>query len=260
HLSSPLAIPELGLAYQVETTVAAVEDPNSPLKAGDVIKNIKFDMQGAKEEVKGRWQSDDLEDGQWAQVAQDVLQGPYKVTKVYLKVSRDKKVEEVEITPALDHTWGLAERGWILMQDMRRQKASNIFDAVALGLRDTQSNMVQVFQNLRGMLTGRLSAKNLVGPVTIARVAYRFASLDFYEFVFFLGLISVNLAVVNFLPVPVLDGGHMVFLIYEKLRGKPASEGVRVAATYIGLALILGLMAFVLWKEALLPLIKMVWR
>src|SRR5581483_5054184 len=72
HLSSPLAIPELGLAYQVETTVAAVEDPQSPLKAGDVIKNIKFDMQGAKEEVKGRWQSDDLEDGQWAQVALDV--------------------------------------------------------------------------------------------------------------------------------------------------------------------------------------------
>ena len=52
--------------------------------------------------------------------------------------------------------------------------------------------------------------------------------MDFGEFVFFLGLISINLAVVNFLPIPVLDGGHMVFLIYEKIRGKPASEGVRI--------------------------------
>jgi regulator of sigma E protease len=85
--------------------------------------------------------------------------------------------------------------------------------------------------------------------VTIARVAYKIAGMDFWEFVFFLGLISVNLAVINFLPIPVLDGGHMVFLVYEKLRGKPASEGVRIGATYAGLALILCLMVFVLWLD-----------
>jgi regulator of sigma E protease len=246
--SSPLAIPELGLAYQVETTVAAVDDPQSPLKAGDVIKNIRYDMQGPKEEVKVPWR-DELEEGQWAEIAQDVLQVPYAVTKVYLKVSRDKKIEEVEITPSADKTWALADRGWILSKDTRRQKASNIFEAVAMGLKDTQNNMTQVFQNVRGMLTGRLSAKNLVGPLMIARVAYKFASLDTWELIFFLGLISVNLAVVNFLPMPVLDGGHMVFLIYEKLRGKPASEGVRIAATYAGLALILSLFVFVIWLD-----------
>jgi regulator of sigma E protease len=62
-------------------------------------------------------------------------------------------------------------------------------------------------------------------------------------------MISVNLAVVNFLPVPVLDGGHMVFLIYEKLRGRPASEGVRLGLTYLGLLLILSLMAFALFVD-----------
>ena len=55
----------------------------------------------------------------------------------------------------------------------------------------------------------------------------------------------VNLAVVNFLPIPLLDGGHMVFLIYEKIRGKPASEQVRNIAAYIGLGLLLALMVFV---------------
>jgi regulator of sigma E protease len=135
------------------------------------------------------------------------------------------------------------------MKDMRRQKASNIAEAVAMGFHDTKMNMIQVFQNLRGMFTGRVSPKMLVGPVKIAEVAYRFAALDGWEFIFFLGLISVNLAVVNFLPMPVLDGGHMVFLIYEKLRGKPASEGVRVAATYTGLVLILTLMLFVLYLD-----------
>jgi regulator of sigma E protease len=62
-------------------------------------------------------------------------------------------------------------------------------------------------------------------------------------------MISVNLAVVNFLPIPVLDGGHMVFLIYEGLRGKPASEQVRVAATYVGLLLIGSLMLFVIFMD-----------
>jgi len=68
----------------------------------------------------------------------------------------------------------------------------------------------------------------------IGTVAFHIAGRDFWEFLFFLGLISVNLAVVNFLPIPVLDGGHMVFLIYEKIRGKQAPESVRVAATYAG--------------------------
>src|SRR5262249_53514335 len=94
---------------------------------------------------------------------------------------------------------------------------------------------------------GRISVENLGGPITIGRVAYYFAGLDFWEFVFFLGLISVNLAVINFLPIPVLDGGHFVFLVYEKIRGKPASEGVLVGRTYAGL--LASLMIFVLFLD-----------
>ena len=83
----------------------------------------------------------------------------------------------------------------------------------------------------------------------IATVAYRIAGIDFWEFLFFLGLISVNLAVINFLPIPVLDGGHMVFLIYEKIRGKPASEAVRSGATCAGLLMLASLMLFVLFLD-----------
>jgi regulator of sigma E protease len=59
----------------------------------------------------------------------------------------------------------------------------------------------------------------------------------------------LNLAIVNFLPIPVLDGGHMVFLIYEKLMNRPPSIQVRIATTYLGLALILSLMLFVLYLD-----------
>ena len=66
----------------------------------------------------------------------------------------------------------------------------------------------------------------------------------------FLTLISANLAVVNFLPIPVLDGGHAVFLIYEGIFGKPPSERVYVMLSYIGLFMLIGLMLFVLTLDA----------
>jgi regulator of sigma E protease len=73
--------------------------------------------------------------------------------------------------------------------------------------------------------------------------------MGFTNFIHFLGLLSINLAVINFLPVPPLDGGQMVFLAAEKVRGRPLPESALRAGTYAGLALVLCLMAFVLWKD-----------
>ncbi len=185
---------------------------------------------------------------QWARIAY-MLQLFPKIDKAVLKVYRNQTTEDVTVYPVHDQNWPAPDTGLAFMPDMRRQKAADIGDAVRLGFSDTLDSMKQVFQNLRGIIIRTISPDQLGGPVTIARVAYKIARMDFWEFVFFLGLISVNLAVINFLPIPVLDGGHMVFLIYEKLRGKPASEGVRIGATYAGLALILCLMVFVLYLD-----------
>src|SRR5581483_3658574 len=184
---------------------------------------------------------------QWAGAHLSLVETELPVKKVLLKVKRDKEIKEITVEPVADKTWPRPERGFIFTPDVRRQRADNIFDAVALGFRDTHKSMLQVVQSLRGLITGRISVKGMAGPLTIARAAYRIAGVDFWEFVFFLGLISINLAVINFLPIPVLDGGHMVFLLYEKIRGKPASESVRIGATYAGLALILCLMVFVFY-------------
>jgi regulator of sigma E protease len=253
---SPLAIPELGLAYQIKTTVAAVD----PVLAGtgpdtlqprDEIKQIRFYQVGKDDElVESNWV--ELEPDQWARASYD-LQGPghdsHQVEKVTLKVLRNKESKELTLYVRQDTTWPQPERGLILDTDVRRQKADTIIQAVVMGLKDTHNSMMQVYQNLRGMVTGRISPKNLGGPVTIARAAYNIAGVDFWEFIFFLGLISINLAVINFLPIPVLDGGHMVFLLYEKVRGKPASEQVRIGATYAGLLLLASLMIFVLYLD-----------
>jgi len=91
---------------------------------------------------------------------------------------------------------------------------------------------------------GEKSPDTISGPISIAAWSYSLANRDIYELIMFLAVININLAVVNFLPIPVLDGGHMVFLIYEKLRGKPPSDQVRFIATICGLVIVLGLMVF----------------
>jgi regulator of sigma E protease len=251
--TAPQAIPELGLAYQVMTTVAYIPKEylkNDGLKQYDVIEKVRFWYQ-LKE--NGEWKADDwtkLDPEEFAWVFSSFqYPGAFKTKYMTVQVKRDKETKEIEIEAHQDSTWPMAERGLLFSRDERLQKADNFFEAVGMGFKDTYDNMTQVYQNLKNMATGRISIKNLGGPITIARVAYRIAGYDFWEFLFFIGMISVNLAVINFLPIPVLDGGHMVFLIYEKIRGKPASEGVRVATTYAGLALILSLMVFVLYQD-----------
>ena len=148
-----------------------------------------------------------------------------------------------------DDKWPLVDRGLSLSGETRIQKAGGLFEAIGLGIQKTHRIIVQIYMNLRAIVTNRVSYKTVGGPILIARAAYEYADRSVYQLILFLGMISVNLAVINFLPIPVLDGGHMVFLIYEKLRGAPASESVRAIATYVGLAVILGLMGFVFWMD-----------
>ena len=72
---------------------------------------------------------------------------------------------------------------------------------------------------------------------------------DPYILILWLGMISINLAVVNFLPIPILDGGHIVFAVIESIRGRPLSQGVQQAALKVGLSLILVLMVFALFND-----------
>ena len=118
-------------------------------------------------------------------------------------------------------------RGLILAQDKRLQKASDFFDAVGLGLRDTYSTITDLLVGLKSLFTraDQAGKEAISRPVMIATLAYQYASIDLCEFIFFHRHdLDQRIAVINFLPIPVLDGGHMVFLCYETdSRQKPAS-------------------------------------
>jgi regulator of sigma E protease len=245
----------LGIAYQIQSSVVRVTNKNAQqLMPGDIVKNVRLEMKSFKNDAEADWiTKKQIEEGQWAFVSHRILHGQSVITKMTYKVERkvDGKPEtvEVEIPITIDKSWPMADRGWLLSSDTRVVKADNSWQAIELGFSDTHNRMLEVFYTLRGIILRDISPDVIGGPLTIAKGAYIFAGLNFGEFIFFIGLISINLAVVNFLPIPVLDGGHMVFLIYEKLRGQPASEAIRIWATYAGLAVILCLMLFVLYLD-----------
>jgi regulator of sigma E protease len=250
--NSPVALDCIGLAYAVSTAVGAVE-PDSPaaaagLEKDDVVKAIQFFRRSSGGGlVPDGWQ--DLGLDQWPS-AHYAAQHRADARKIGLRVQRKDQVHDVVLEGTDDVTWPMAERGLRFAADRRLQTASSLGESLALGMKRTHRTIVQIYQNLLAMIDGRISfPKNASGPLTIAAVSYDIAGESLERFILFLGMISINLAVINFLPIPVLDGGHMVFLIYEKLRGRPAPEQLRFAATFLGIALIGSLMLFVIYLD-----------
>ena len=99
------------------------------------------------------------------------------------------------------------------------------------------------------MITGDVSWKNLSGPITIADYAGQSAQLGWIPYVTFLALISISLGVLNLLPIPVLDGGQLMYYIAEILKGSPVSEKVMEIGQQVGLTLLLGLTAFAFYND-----------
>ncbi len=104
---------------------------------------------------------------------------------------------------------------------------------------------------VKGLITGQVSSKLLGGPLFIAQQSGKEARKGPSSLFFFMALLSINLAVLNILPIPVLDGGHLVFLAVEKLKGSPLSMKARITAQQIGMLCLLLLVAFVTYNDVL---------
>jgi regulator of sigma E protease len=122
-------------------------------------------------------------------------------------------------------------------------------DALFQGAVKTQQLIVFTLDSLWKMILGDVSVKNLSGPITIAKVADSSVSNGMQAFIGFLALLSVSLGVLNLLPIPVLDGGHILFYAIEAVRGKALSESTQVFAIKIGMTLLLGLMVIAFYND-----------
>lgn len=128
-------------------------------------------------------------------------------------------------------------------------KASNPVAAIGKGLKETRRVMLTTYLTLARLFQGTVKVEHLRGPVGIAHAGTILADRGFIWLLFFLALVSVNLAVVNFLPLPIADGGHMVYLTYEAITGRPVSVAVQNAAALAGIVLIVGLFLIVTFND-----------
>ena len=113
----------------------------------------------------------------------------------------------------------------------------------------TQQLIIFTLDSLWKMILGDLSVKNLSGPITIAKVADSSASNGLQAFIGFLALLSVSLGVLNLLPIPVLDGGHIMFYAIEAIRGRALSERTQIMAVQVGMALLMSLMVIAFYND-----------
>lgn len=145
--------------------------------------------------------------------------------------------------------WSLPRLQVLFEQEMTTLKASGPLAAIAMGVRETDRVMRTTYLTFLRLFQGSISPKNLNGPVGIVHTGTIVAERGIIWLLFFFALVNINLAVVNFLPVPITDGGHMIFLIWEQLTGRPVSVAVQNAATLAGLVLIVAVFLFVTYND-----------
>ncbi|TFY91635.1 sigma E protease regulator RseP [Pseudomonas kairouanensis] len=222
--------------------VLAELDPKGPaqaagLKTGDRL--LALDGQAVNE---------------WQQVVDWVRVRPD--TKIVLKVEREGAQIDVPVTLAVRGEAkaaggylgaGVKSPEW--PPSMLREVSYGPLAAIGEGAKRTWTMSVLTLESLKKMLFGELSVKNLSGPITIAKVAGASAQSGVADFLNFLAYLSISLGVLNLLPIPVLDGGHLLFYLVEWARGRPLSDRVQGWGIQIGISLVVGVMLLALVND-----------
>ncbi|GIZ11346.1 sigma E protease regulator RseP [Pseudomonas sp. NCCP-436] len=175
---------------------------------------------------------------------------------IVLRYERSGEVRDLRLTLAVRGD-GAEQRGYLGAGPQRAEWPAEMlrvvrfgpFEGVVEGARQTLAMSLLTLDSLKKMLLGELSVKNLSGPITIAKVAGASAESGVGDFLKFLAYLSISLGVLNLLPIPVLDGGHLLFYLVEWVRGRPLSERVQGWGMQIGISLVIGVMLLALVND-----------
>lgn len=269
--TSPLPIPAIGAAFQVLSTVARVL-PGSPADREGVFhkdqkitaialehadpNNIVADALGSGREGQvlklselEKRQPGTVDDINWAYAFQMMQTVPERQVRIFVQDGEEtlaRVVTQRESDPGW-YLWIRGINGW--EQAVERQQANSLTEAFSLADRRTRNTLINIYMTLRSLVRRDLSVDSLSGPLGIVNIGYRVAEEGLIELLLFLGYLSINLAVINFLPIPVLDGGHMVFLLWEGISRRKPDARVIGWAHGIGIVFIISLFAFVMYLD-----------
>ena len=188
----------------------------------------------------------------WAQMTAQVKEHPQKPLRV--EVLRNGQRVALTVTPTTERVTvngRTIEVGKIGISGPGRSliRSDNSLEAVYQGFEATWGWTELTAIGLYKMVMGDISSKNIGGPLTIANISGEAASQGTASVVFLIAILSINLGVLNLLPIPILDGGHLLFFLIEGILRKPLGERQREFAQQVGLVLLVGVMIFAFWND-----------
>jgi regulator of sigma E protease len=244
------ALPRWGVAGEpVEGLELGNVAPGSPaerggLRPGDVVTKLSAVVKIGEDSKD--WEADDPS---WEALLAtlNALAGP----EIELSVRREGKGEPVALTLRPVPEPRPESIGYLGVGAQSRQEMLRMgpLEAVVPAMAAPFRILSDFVDGIRAMLLRRVSAKMVAGPIGILQATYASAKQSFGNLLNFLSLLSVNLAVVNFLPIPVTDGGHFVFLMYERWKGRRMDEALEARLQWAGLLFILAIFLFATWND-----------
>jgi len=191
----------------------------------------------------------------WVQFVQVVQSAPERVLQLTLE--RASSQVQLSVTPGVRLLDDGSRIGFIgagvQPYEWPEEHLVNLqqgpIDALISGVDKTGQMISLTLDSIGKMIVGAISVKNLSGPITIAKVAGASAASGLESFISFLAYLSVSLGVLNLLPIPMLDGGHLVYYFVELVRGKPVSERIQAFGLRVGMALLFSLMALAMIND-----------
>ena len=192
----------------------------------------------------------------WEQVVELVRSRPGRPLRIEIE-REGKLLPEIVLTPSTVVEGG-KEVGKIgaapridpqVMEGLTAEVRFGPFESLARALHKTWDTSTFTLKMLGKMIVGEVSLKNLSGPITIADYAGQTAQSGWVAYLLFLALISISLGVLNLLPIPLLDGGHLMYYMVEIIKGSPVSERTIEIGQHVGVALLFTLMAFALYND-----------
>ncbi len=218
------------------TTVVGQVSEDLPAKAAGILEGDKL------------LKIDDTEIEQWTDVSKALQASGGE--EVVVTLERDKQVETVSVVPQLTEgvdAQGNPAQGYVL--GVTCKISHNPFMAVVDGAQSTWNMTKMMFSALGQLFTGKAGVDELSGPVGMINMVSQTTEYGFWYYGFLTALICVNLAIINLLPLPALDGGRIIFVIYTMITGKTVSEKVEGAIHMVGMVLLLALMVFVTMND-----------
>jgi regulator of sigma E protease len=185
-------------------------------------------------------------------LSKQIAAGAAKSPALSVDIMRNGKPMQLKVTARMDASGGSTPHWVIGVAQQPLETAIQHYGpikALTESLNLTWQRTTDTFGMVGKMLTGQASTKNISGIIGIAQVANMSAQAGLDRFLEFLGLVSLSLAIINLLPIPILDGGHLLYYLIELIKGSPVSERTMIAGQYVGIALLFTLMGLAFYND-----------